>query len=52
MFKNLINGKRYIGSSIDLRGRFLDYYSINNLIKCNYMYICRALLKHGNFIIL
>jgi hypothetical protein len=39
MFKNLINGKKYVGSSIDIRLRFYKYYSIKCLENCNYMYI-------------
>ena len=37
--KNTINGKRYIGSSVDLRIRFLPaaaYFNTNNLIKALY----------------
>jgi group I intron endonuclease len=47
MFKNLINNKKYVGSSENLRIRFRQYFNINHLIKQNYMYIYRALLKHG-----
>jgi hypothetical protein len=46
MFKNLINGKRYVGSSSNLSIRFREYLNINYLIRNNYMYIYRALLKH------
>jgi hypothetical protein len=49
MFKNLINGKRYIGFSVDIRLRFYQYFNIKCLENCNYMYICRVLLKHGYF---
>jgi group I intron endonuclease len=47
MWKNLINGKKYIGSSLDLRIRFVKYFNTNHLLTNNGMYICRALLKHG-----
>jgi predicted GIY-YIG superfamily endonuclease len=53
MFKNLINGKQYIGSSENLRRRFYEYFSPNYLIRNNSMYICRALRKYGleNFLL-
>jgi len=47
MFKNLINGKRYIGSSEHLNRRFTEYFNTNYLLKHNDMAICCALLKHG-----
>jgi len=47
LFKNLENGKKYVGSSIDIRKRLNKYYSIKCLESCNSMPICRALLKHG-----
>jgi group I intron endonuclease len=47
MWKNLINGKQYIGSSVDLRNRFYQYFNTNYLTRDNYMQICRALLKYG-----
>jgi group I intron endonuclease len=47
MFKNLINGKRYIGSSENLNRRFLQYFNINYLIRDNCMQICRAILIYG-----
>jgi hypothetical protein len=47
MWKNSINGKRYIGSSENLKVRFLQYFNINHLLRNTYMYIYRALLKHG-----
>ena len=47
---NLINGKTYIGSSVDLGRRFRYYYDVNTLDKAlrksNYL-IYRALLKYG-----
>jgi len=47
MWKNLTNDKRYIGSSNNLKIRFSRYFNVNQLKRCNFMYICRALLKHG-----
>jgi len=47
MWENTINGKRYIGSSIDLRERIYLYFNNNHLLSNTSMYICRALLKHG-----
>jgi group I intron endonuclease len=47
MWKNLINGKQYIGSSVDLRNRFYQYFNLNYLIITKSMYICRTLLKDG-----
>jgi group I intron endonuclease len=47
MFKNLINGKRYIEPAQDIRVKFYQYFNIKSLERHNYMYICRALLKHG-----
>jgi group I intron endonuclease len=47
MFKNSINGKRYFGSSDNLKRRFSEYFNINYLESHKYMVICRALLKHG-----
>ena len=44
---NLLTGKSYIGSSIDLGRRFMNYYSVNSLLKATGMAICRALLKYG-----
>jgi hypothetical protein len=32
MWTNLVNGKKYIGSSVDLRIRFLQYFNINQLV--------------------
>jgi excinuclease UvrABC nuclease subunit len=49
MFKNLINGKRYIGSSENLKRRFLQYFNTNFLLINTHMLISRALLKHGYF---
>jgi excinuclease UvrABC nuclease subunit len=46
-FTNTINGKRYVGSSNNLRIRLLQYFNTNHLLKNTSMPICRALLKHG-----
>lgn len=47
LWKNLVNQKQYIGSSIDLRRRFNTYFNSNHLLKYDYMYINRVLLKYG-----
>jgi len=44
---NKINGKSYVGSSVDLYLRFLKYFNTNELVRHYNMVICRALLKHG-----
>jgi NADH-ubiquinone oxidoreductase chain 3 len=44
---NTQNGKSYIGSALDLKFRFIQYYNINHLIDNNCMLICRALVKYG-----
>lgn len=33
MWTNNLTGKRYIGSSIDLRRRFLEYFNTNTLLR-------------------
>jgi group I intron endonuclease len=47
LWRNLINGKTYVGSSGDLRVRLRSYFDINNLERQNSMPINRALLKYG-----
>jgi group I intron endonuclease len=47
MFQNLINGKRYIGSSENLLIRFSKYFNTNYLLRNTCMYICRAMFKDG-----
>ncbi|KAG0632581.1 GIY-YIG nuclease superfamily, partial [Tuber brumale] len=47
LFKNLINGKRYVGSSDNLSRRFRRYFNVNYLEKKTCMLICLALLKYG-----
>jgi group I intron endonuclease len=44
---NLINGKSYIGSSVDLQNRLRQYFNRNELKRNNNMLIFMALLKHG-----
>ena len=49
-WRNLINGKIYVGSSVDLGKRFSEYYSIKYLqavLKKGNSLISRALLKYG-----
>ena len=47
MWTNKLNGKKYIGSSVDLRRRLLEYYNVNRLLNDNSMPINVALLKYG-----
>ena len=47
LWSNLINGKRYVGSSQNLHIRFQQYYNTNYLLRNTSMAICRALLKQG-----
>lgn len=47
MWTNKLNGKKYVGSSVDLRRRLMEYYNANRLMKYNNMPINSALLKHG-----
>jgi hypothetical protein len=47
MWINLETGKRYIGSSVNLKRRFLSYYNVNRLMEEASMVINRALLKYG-----
>lgn len=47
MWTNKLNGKKYIGSSLNLRRRLLEYYNVNRLLNQNSMPINVALLKHG-----
>jgi group I intron endonuclease len=44
---NKLNGKKYIGSSVNLRRRLLEYFNINRLLQESSMPIYVALLKHG-----
>ncbi len=47
LWRNKENGNIYIGSSIDLRRRFLTYYNIKKLMKNTNMIIYVALIKYG-----
>lgn len=47
MWTNNLNGKKYVGSSVDLRRRLLEYYNVNRLLNEKSMPIYRSLLKHG-----
>ena len=50
IWKNKINGKRYIGSAVDLSKRLKFYYSNSSmeaLLKKSKSLICSAILKHG-----
>lgn len=48
LWTNLINGKQYIGSAVDLRKRMFQYYSLKSLRRFSSMAINRALLKYGH----
>ena len=47
MWTNKLNGKKYVGSSVDLRRRLLEYYNVNRLLNEKSMPIYHSLLKHG-----
>lgn len=47
MWTNKLNGKQYVGSSVDLRRRILEYYNVNRLLNEKSMPIYVALLKYG-----
>ena len=47
MWTNKLNGKKYIGSSVNLRRRFLEYYNTNRLLIETSMPINTAFLKYG-----
>ena len=42
-----MNNKNYIGSSVDLKRRFLEYFNIKRLLRYSSMAINKALLKYG-----
>ena len=51
-WKNRINGKKYIGSAVNLTNRLWFYYSfkaIENVLKRSQSHICSALLKYGHY---
>jgi hypothetical protein len=45
---NLVSGKTYVGSSVNLSQRLRDYYGAAYLNRDHCMFIYRALLKHGH----
>lgn len=47
MWNNKANGKKYVGSSVNLRRRLLEYYNVNRLLNEESMPIYAALLKYG-----
>lgn len=47
MWINKENNKKYVGSSVNLRRRLLEYYNVNRLLVYNNMPINSALLKYG-----
>ena len=47
MWTNKLNGKSYVGSSVDLRRRLLEYYNVNRILNEQSMPINVALLKYG-----
>lgn len=47
MWTNKLNGKNYVGSSVDLRRRLLEYYNLNRMLNEKSMPINLALLKYG-----
>ena len=44
---NKSTGDFYIGQSINLSARFINYYNISYLASKNHLIICRALIKYG-----
>lgn len=47
MWTNKLNGKKYVGSSMALKRRLLEYYNVNRLLNEKSMPINVALLKYG-----
>jgi hypothetical protein len=47
MWTNKLNGKKYVGSSVALKRRLLEYYNVNRLLNEKSMPINVALLKYG-----
>lgn len=47
MFTNKLTGDIYVGQSIDLRKRFLNYFNLSYLSRRNELVISRAIIKYG-----
>lgn len=47
MLTNKHTGDIYVGQSIDLRKRFLNYFNLSYLSRRNELIICRAIIKYG-----
>jgi group I intron endonuclease len=47
MWTNKLNNKKYVGSSIALKRRILEYFNVNRLLREESMPINLALLKYG-----
>ena len=49
-FTNKLNGNFYIGSSVNLSRRFINYYTLSYISKVkSHLTISRALIKYGYF---
>lgn len=49
-FTNKLNGNFYIGSSVNLSWRFINYYTLSYISKVkSHLTISRALIKYGYF---
>lgn len=47
MLTNKLTGDIYVGQSVDLRKRFLNYFNLSYLSRRNELIICRAIIKYG-----
>lgn len=47
MLTNKVTGDIYVGQSVDLRKRFLNYFNLSYLNRRNELIICRAIIKYG-----
>lgn len=47
MLTNKLTGDIYVGQSVDLRKRFLNYFNLSYITRRNELIISRALLKYG-----
>ena len=47
MLTNKLTGDIYVGQSIDLRKRFLNYFNLSYLSRRNELIISRAIIKYG-----